>query len=379
MRLLLAWLLVAAVLPFATLRAQSVPLVASTPEPSQSAPPLRIALVGLTHGHTAQLLRALPGRADVTLVGIAEPDRALRQKYETLFDLPDQLFFASEAELLEHTRPEAILVYTSPRAHRAAVEMASRHGVASVVEKPFSTTLDDALAMQRAAAEHHVPVLVNYATTWFRSNAAAAAIVGDGSIGELRRIVVEDGHRGPQETGVSPEFFHWLTDPVENGAGALFDFGCYGVDLATWLMHGQLPETVTAVALHLKPAIYPNVDDDSTILLTYAHAQAVIQGSWNWPFDRKDMQLYGSTGYVDTLGLDRVRVRRAGEKTETEQIAGPLAAPADDPLHYLAAVVRGQVNSVDDLAGVDTNVKVMRILVAARESARTGRAIHLAP
>ena len=43
-----------------------------------------------------------------------------------------------------------------------------------------------------------------------------------GGIGDLRKIVVHDGHRGPKETGVSPEFFRWLTDPVENGAEALF-------------------------------------------------------------------------------------------------------------------------------------------------------------
>ena len=110
---------------------------------------------------------------------------------------------------------------------------------------------------------------------------------------------------GPKEIGVGPEFLNWLTDPQQNGAGALFDFGCYGVDLATWIMHGELPLTVTAVTLHIKPEIYPNVDDDSTIVLTYPHAQAIIQGSWNWPFNRKDMEVYGANGYVDTVYRDK--------------------------------------------------------------------------
>ena len=59
-------------------------------------------------------------------------------------------------------------------------------------------------------------------------------------------MVVHDGHQGPKEIGCSKEFLAWLTDPVLNGAGALNDFGCYGADLMTWLMHGQKPIAVTA-------------------------------------------------------------------------------------------------------------------------------------
>ena len=51
-------------------------------------------------------------------------------------------------------------------------------------------------------------------------------------MGEMRKIVVHDGHQGPKEIHVEPEFFAWLTDPELNGAGALFDFGCYGADLS---------------------------------------------------------------------------------------------------------------------------------------------------
>jgi predicted dehydrogenase len=72
---------------------------------------------------------------------------------------------------------------------------------------------------------------------------------------------------GRRRLAWAPEFLSWLTDPAQNGAGALYDFGCYGVDLMTWLMHGEAPLTVTAVLNHDKPQIYPNVDDDATVVL----------------------------------------------------------------------------------------------------------------
>ena len=163
----------------------------------------------------------------------------------------------------------------------------------------------------------------------------------------------------------------------------MFDFGCYGVDLATWFNHGEAPLTVTAIALHIKPQIYPNDEDDATILLTYPHSQAIIQGSWNWPFDRKDMEVYGSTGYVDTTYLDsthgtELRLRLPNEPTEHTQTAPPLPAPQDNSLSYLVAVLHHQLTPQGDLTALDTNVTVVRILDAARESARTHRTIALA-
>ena len=174
-----------------------------------------------------------------------------------------------------------------------------------------------------------------------------------------------------------PEFLNWLTDPEQNGAGALYDFGCYGVDLMTWLMHGETPITVTAVVNHDKPHLYPNVDDDATVVLTYPHAQAVIQASWNWPFGRKDMEVYGATGYAITVAADQVRLRHQHDAEERLTTAPPLTGPQKDSLSYLAAVLRGQIVPKGDLSALDTNVVVMQILDAARESARAGKSVRL--
>ncbi len=352
-------------------------LLAPAAHAAQTPPPLRVAIVGLVHGHVGGWFDQLSEHPEIQLVGVSEPDAALRARYASRFHLAPGLFYSSESDLLAHTQPQAVLVYTAVAGHRAAIEEAARHRVAAMVEKPLSTTLADALAIQQVSRQFNVPVLVNYETTWYASNTAAAKLLWSGEIGDLRKLVVHDGHKGPKEIGVGPEFLGWLTDPQQNGAGALFDFGCYGVDLATWLMHGELPLTVTAVTQQIKPDVYPRVDDEGTMILTYPHAQAIIQGSWNWPFDRKDMEVYGAAGYVDTAALTGLRIRRPGDKAEHSETAPPLAPPLDTPLHYLSAVLRGELQPKGDLSSLDTNVTVMRILDAARESARTGHTVHL--
>src|ERR1700739_512883 len=339
--------------------------------------PLKVAIVGLEHGHVEGFLGQLPKHTDVQLVGIADGDTALWQKYGKKYSLPDTLFYKSEANMIERTHPQAVLVYTSIGEHRHAIEIAAQYGVSVMVEKPLTISLDDALAIRRVAREHKIQVLVNYETTWYSSNKAAYDEVREGRIGEVRRVVVHDGHQGPKEIGVPPEFFKWLTDPEENGAGALYDFGCYGVDLMTWLMHGQTPLTVTAVVNHDKPQIYPKVDDDSTIVLQYPHAQAVIMGSWNWPFARKDMEVYGARGYAITVAAQEIRLRHEHESEEHLTTAPQLPARERDSLSYLSAVLRGEIVPKGDLTALDTNVIVMQILDAARESARTGRSVKL--
>lgn len=343
---------------------------------SSLAKPLRVAIVGLVHGHVAGFLEAARKRSDIQIVGIAEPDQPLAQRYATEFKLDSQLLYADLEKMLANVQPQALLVYTDTRDHRRVVETAARQHIPVMMEKPLAVSVEDARAMQRAADAAKIPVLVNYETTWYPSNAAVYALVRDGSLGQIRKVVVHDGHEGPKEIGVPPEFLAWLTDPARNGGGALFDFGCYGADLVTWLMEGVAPLTVTAVTQQIKPSIYPHVDDEATIILTYPKAQAIIQASWNWPFGRKDMEVYGETGQAITVRSNDLRVRRKGDLQEQLKTAPALSAPYDDSISYLMAVIAGEIRPAG-LSALDTNITVVRILEAARESARTGRTIEL--
>jgi glucose-fructose oxidoreductase len=356
------------------------------PRYAAAEPPIRVAIVGLVHGHVKGFLAALPGNQAATLVAIVEPQEALAKDYAAKYHLPAKLFYTDLEKMLAEQHPDAVLVYTTIVDHRKVIEAAARHGVSSMVEKPLATTLEDVLAIRAVARNSGTPdrpvqVLVNYETTWYASNHEVIAQAAAGKLGELRKVVVHDGHEGPKEIGVGPEWLPWLTDPQQNGAGALFDFGCYGADLMTVLMRGQPPISVTAVTQTDKPEIYPHVDDDATVILRYPKVQAVLMPSWNWSFARKDMEVYGNAGYAITVGADRVRVRYRGEKAEPDAplTAPPLPELQRDSLSYLAAVLRGHLQPDGDLSSLETNVVVMQILDAARRSAQTGKTAVLSP
>jgi glucose-fructose oxidoreductase len=340
-------------------------------------PPLRIGVVGLTHGHVAGFFNTALKRSDIQIVGIAEPDRQLFDRYARERQLDPALYFPSLSEMIVRVHPTAVVVYTNTFDHRRVVEECARNRIDVMMEKPLAVSYRDALAMAGAARSGNIRVLVNYETTWYSSNKAAHDLLQQGALGDVRKVVVHDGHRGPKEIHVQPEFFAWLTDPKLNGAGALFDFGCYGADLMTNLMSGEPPQSVTAVTQHLQPDTYPRVDDEANVILTYPRAVAILQASWNWPFDRKDMEIYGRTGSVKTILRDRIEVRLEGQKQAQLQTPPRLEPPYDDSLHYFAAVINRQVDDTKSLSSLENNLIVTEILDAARRSSETGHTVAL--
>jgi glucose-fructose oxidoreductase len=354
----------------ADLRAQA------KPEMNKEEAPLRVAMAGLVHGHASGFFEQFQKRADLQVVGIAEADGQLTAQFEKRYGLAPSLFYSALEEMLKKTKPQAVLAYTNTYDHRRVVEICARYGVHVMMEKPLAVSLEDARAIEKAAHVGKIQVLVNYETTWYRSNQAAYDLVHEKAIGEVRKIVVHDGHKGPKEIDVEPWFLAWLTDPQLDGGGALFDFGCYGADLATWLMDGRRPEAVTAVTQQIKPEVYPRVDDEATIILTYPHAQAIVQASWNWPFDRKDMEVYGQKGYAITVKRDALRVRLP-EKEEVLTEAKPLEKTREDSVSYLRAVLLGGMPA-EGQSSLETNLIVTEILDAARKSAATGKTVVLA-
>jgi len=232
--------------------------------------------------------------------------------------------------------------------------------------------------MAELARKHNIHLITNYETTWYATNHAMYDLVhSTKAIGDVRKMVIRDGHEGPKEIGVGPEFLSWLTDPVQNGGGAIIDFGCYGANLATWMMKGEKPVSVFAVTLQFKPDVYPKVDDEATIVVTYPRAQAIIQASWNWPFSRKDMEVYGQTGYIYSDDSHRMRMRFKDKQEESVTLKD-REAPNTGPFAFFCAVVRGEVTvTPTDLSSLENNLIVVSILEAARESAKTGKIVKM--
>ncbi|MEO6238420.1 MAG: Gfo/Idh/MocA family oxidoreductase [Vicinamibacterales bacterium] len=345
---------------------------------AQEKPPLRLVIAGLVHGHVSGFLRGAQGRTDVQIVGMFDPDAALLRSYGDKFNIAESARSTELAVLIDRVRPDAIAAFTNTLDHPGVVEAAARRRIHVMMEKPLAVSNADAQRIRQAAETGGIQVLVNYETTWYPSHGAMWTVLKERkAAGEIRKMVAMDGHNGPKAINVQPEFLDWLSDPRRNGGGALFDFGCYGANLMTWMMDNQRPLAVTAITQQFQPSVYPRVDDEATILLEYPKAQGIIEASWNWPFSRKDFEVYGDHGLAIATGGAGLRVALPKEP-EHAVTPDPRAPDERDSISHLIAVVRGS-RKPNALSSLENNVIATEILVAARESALKKSRITLAP
>jgi predicted dehydrogenase len=124
--------------------------------------------------------------------------------------------------------------------------------------------------------------------------------------------------------------------------------------------------------------VYPEVDDEATIIVSYPESQCIIQASWNWPFSRKDMEIYGTKGYIKADNKNDMRIRNEGMKTEEmESITANDVQVYEDPFAYFAEVIKGNVKVEPySLYSLENNILVVEILDAARKSAQKGKTIY---
>lgn len=341
--------------------------------------PVRLAIVGLVHGHVHWLLEEGNQEGYYEIVGIAEPNTDLARQYQAQYGFAEDLLYADLEEMLAASQPEAVVTFTSTKEHLQVVEACAPKGIHVMVEKPLAATLVEAQKMAALAQKHSIHLITNYETTWYPSIHRAYRLVKEQQqLGEIRKMVAHHGHQGPVAIGVEKDFLNWLTDPVQNGGGALMDFGCYGANLMTWMMDGQMPETVTAVTQTYQLKHYPLVEDEATIILTYPDMQGIIQASWNWPYNRKDLEVYCDQGYVTSISPIDMRMFTDKHPTDRKVPAPKLRAPSDNPFRYFSAVVRGLITpEAYDLSALENNLIVMEILDAAQRSAATGQTVRL--
>ncbi len=344
----------------------------------RNASPLRLGVVGLVHSHVHWIL-GRKGMNDVEIVGIVEPNRELAERFSKQHGYSMDLVFDSIDKMVASKKPEAVTVFTSIFDHLKVVEFCAPRGIHVMVEKPLAVSLEHANKMAALARKHNIQLLTNYETTWYGTHKKAwQYLIEEKKAGDLRKLVFRTGHQGPKEIGVNKEFLDWLTDPVLNGAGVLIDFGCYGSNLATWFLKGQRPLSVSCNTQQIKPEVYPKVEDECTIVLTYPKTQVVIQASWNWPFNVKETQVYGQNGMVVCLDKNNMTYRFEKQPKETAEVIPDNAAPYNDPFAFLAAVVRKEISlPPNDLSSLENNLIVVEILDAAKKSTKTGTVVKL--
>lgn len=360
-----------------TIRVLSIiALLLPTPLSAFAAAKVRLAIIGLDHDHVWGLLKDITREPQAELVAIADPHPGLVQKAKAQVQNSVK-FYSDYVKMLDEAKPQAVIVTTETDRHLEILRACARRHISYSTEKPMATSAADAREMERLARQSGIKLMVNYWNAWVAPTHELFHRVHSGELGPVQKIIVQYGHQGPKEIGVSKEFADWLYDPVKNGGGALMDFGCYGAEWALWLK-GR-PTRVFATAERLKTQQHNQVEDDATIILEYPDGVAILEPSWDWPYNMDRVQVFGPKGSL--LATQHELLSRPAGADDLPLEGKPLAlAPvpheSSNPISYLVDCILHN-KPVENPVAAPLNVQVVEILGAARESLRSGRAVRL--
>jgi len=337
----------------------------------------RVGIAGVTHGHVSAHLREWKEIDNVELVAIADANKEERERYVTRYELGDVRQYGSIPELLEQEQLDVVSVCTETSNHAGVVELAARHRIHCLVEKPLAFRLADAERMLAAAGKYGVFVVTNYPTRWGgRATPRALEFVKRGGIGRPYEVRHRGGGTKPRAIDANT-FFQWLYQPPFNGAGAFADYCCYGADMAIGVLGS--PNSVYAIAGRWQRDDLI-ADDNARMLLQYQKAGALIEATWtqfgHLPFSTLFLGEEATLAIGDhgVVLYNAENERDGGRQLSLEDLPAPATEP-NLPAHLIACLERGEAPFA--ASGIAFQRDVTEVLDAGLHSVKSGQVVHL--
>jgi predicted dehydrogenase len=331
---------------------------------------VRFGVIGL--GHIAQMA-VLPAfkhaKERCELVALASSDEKKLAELSKHYEIENTASYDEFERVFEIAGVNAAYIAVPNSHHREFAERCARAGIHVLCEKPMAMTSQDCEAMILACDENDVKLMVAYRLHFESANLRAIEIAQSGEIGEPRSFSSSFGH----EVRAGD-----IRTQAELGGGALFDLGIYCVNAARNLFCEE-PEEVLGVQEFGRDPRFAEVDETTSALVRFSNGRiAQFTASQN-SADVSEYRLVGTKGdlrvdpayeYYDQLKyhLTVDGKTKVQEFPKSDQFAPEL-------LHFAECIL----NDTDPEPSGEEGLADVRVLEAIVESARTSRAVKLAP
>jgi predicted dehydrogenase len=364
--------------------------------------PFRVGCMGAGQIFNEAHLPAYISLDSVELAAIYDPDRkhaeSTREHYLSLLKEAGQSTEEVNVEICDSpqeliTKVDMVDICSPARYHAQYAVMALEKNVHAMTEKPMARTWWEAKQVAEAARKSHAMFQLNDDNLFIPRYRALRNVIDDGMIGEVQYIWITRGYHGPEERG------DWFWDPMENGGGAIMDYGSHAVS-SVWFLAGYDKEPVEVRSLGIEARQKLRLiggrfrqietDDDAHFKVRFVNPKngdwvtAVIEATWAWPELGRDgsdvhgyIEVEGSKGTVtacvDENNHDYLRVvsRTFGERIihveEALSEAGSFRAEIDNFVKSIRAGVPSILNAEIAAGGI-------RMINSAQLSELRGRA-----
>jgi myo-inositol 2-dehydrogenase/D-chiro-inositol 1-dehydrogenase/scyllo-inositol 2-dehydrogenase (NAD+) len=312
------------------------------------------------------------GIAGARLAALADPDpEALARGAE---EVGCERTFAHPLDGIADDRVQAVVI-ASPTPTHAQLAVAALEADKHVLcEKPLASSLDEAAAVARAAAESDAVFVMGFMRRFHSDFVSLADRVAAGAIGEP--LLVRSTGRGP---GLPPE---WALDPELSG-GLVAEVNSHDLDTVRWVSRQEFQTAYAVGRAAKRPELaerFPGfVDVLAATFELSGGALAQVDGACpaGYGYDAR-MEVYGSEGVIlagDPRRDSTLLVRAEGAVMEPVRSWRQLFADAyrSEDAHLVAAG-RGEEAP---RTTVDDGVRALEAVVAVNRSLAEGAPVAL--
>ena len=366
-------------------------------------------------GNVHRMAAALDGQIDL-VCGAFSSDPQKSREAGALFYLSPDRSYGSYKEMIaaEQNRSgdkmDLVAIVTPNHLHFEPAMMALDAGFHVICDKPLTWSLEEASILSEKAKSSGVIFAVTYTYSAYPMIRQAKAMISNGMLGAIRRVVVEypQGWLSKPLEAIDQKQASWRTDPSKSGlAGAMGDIGSHAFHLGEFVSGQKVIEIAADLHTHVQQR---RLDDDGSVLLRFENgARGVMYASQISAGEENNLRLrvYGELGSVDWSQMEpnSLTVRWLDKPIEVYRTGGPgveeislqhSRVPAGHPEGYLeafaniyrnvATVIQSKLsgketeNSVWDFPGIDDGVRGMQFIDAAVRSSRNNAAwVSLSP
>jgi predicted dehydrogenase len=327
---------------------------------------VRYAVVGLGHIAQAAVLPAFAHakrNSRVTALVSDDPDKlkTLSRKYRV-----DRVYSYDHFEdCLADV--DAVYIALPNSLHAEYTIRAARAGVHVLCEKPLAVTEEDAEDMIAACRDNNVKLMVAYRLHFEEINLKAIDLVRNGRIGDLKYFNSSFSLR------VRPDN---IRTKKELGGGTLHDLGVYCINAARYLFRAE-PKEVMAIAVNSGPSKLEEIDESTGALLRFDGERVA---AFITSFNAADVASYRIVGTKGQLHVDPAYEYAEGLAYEltvngrtTRKRIGKRDQFAPELLYFSDCIL----NNREPEPSGEEGLQDVRIVVALRESAETGKAVAI--
>jgi len=363
----------------------------------------RGAFIGAVH----RIAAIMDGRAELVAGAFSSDATRSRDSGADLFLDPSRVYgsylemAAKEKAMPADRRLDFVIIVTPNHQHFPPAKAFLEAGFNVVCDKPVTLNLAEAKALRKVVSKTRKVFVLTHNYTGNAMVKQARAMVRDGELGDIRKVVVEypQGWLFNRLEASGQKQAAWRTDPKRSGAaGCMGDIGTHAENLAHYITGLDIAELCADLSTFVSGRA---LDDDGNVLLRFKggakgilHASQISVGEENnlniriygtkaglewrqehpnelWvKFPDRPAQLWRrGNGYVGDAAKRATRIP-AGHPEGYLEAFGNLYAEA---FRAISAEVQGKPLPKDlDFPTIDDGVKGMAFIETLVKSARAG-------